>query len=51
MIASGDDSGRFGNPFGQATSADQRDQASTPGAAAPDGYLPFGWSGLQALLR
>jgi hypothetical protein len=35
--------------MGQAIPADQPDQASTP--TAPDNYLPFGWAGLQALLR
>ena len=51
VIAPGDGSGGFGNQFGQATSADQPDQASMPAAAAPNNYLPFGWAGLQALRR
>jgi hypothetical protein len=51
MIAPDDSSGGFGNPFGQAASAVQPDQASTPTAATPGSYLPFGWAGLQTLLR
>jgi hypothetical protein len=50
MIAPGDDSGGFGSKAGQDSSANQPDQASTP-AATPDTYIPFGWSGLPALLR
>jgi hypothetical protein len=51
MIAPGDDSGRFGNGADRSTPADQPAQALTPAAIAPENYLPFGWSGLQALLR
>jgi hypothetical protein len=51
MISSGDSSGAFGNQFGQTTSAGQLGQASTPAAATPDNYIPFGWAGLPPLLR
>jgi hypothetical protein len=51
MIAPGSGSGGFGNPFGQAASAGQSGQASTPVAATPNDYIPFGWSGLPPLLR
>lgn len=51
MSAPGDGSGGFGNPFGQATSAGQPGQASTPAAATRDDYIPFGWAGLPPLLR
>jgi hypothetical protein len=50
MIAPVDDSGGFGSKAGQGPLPDQPDQASTP-AATPDTYIPFGWSGLPALLR
>jgi hypothetical protein len=51
MIAPGDGNDGFGNPFGQATSAGQPGQASTPAAATRDDYIPFGWAGLPPLLR
>jgi pyruvate/2-oxoglutarate dehydrogenase complex dihydrolipoamide acyltransferase (E2) component len=51
MIAPGDASGGFGNGADRATSADQPAQVLTPAATAPENYLPFGWYGLQALLR
>jgi murein DD-endopeptidase MepM/ murein hydrolase activator NlpD len=35
----------------QGSSANQPDQASTPGGAMPGNYLPFGWTGLPAVLR
>jgi hypothetical protein len=50
-IAPGDGNDGFGNPFGKAASAGQPGQASTPAAATPDDYIPFGWSGLPPLLR
>jgi hypothetical protein len=50
-IASGVGSGGFYNRSGRAIPTDQPEQASTPTAAARDNYLPFGWAGLQALLR
>jgi hypothetical protein len=37
--------------FGQTISAGQPGQASTPAAATPDNYIPFGWAGLPPLLR
>jgi hypothetical protein len=51
MIAPGDDSWGIYNRATQGSPADQPDQASTPGTATPENYLPFGWAGLQALLR
>jgi hypothetical protein len=51
MIAPGDNNWGIYNRATQAGPADQPDQASTPGAAMPANYLPFGWAGLPALLR
>ena len=50
-IAPGDDSWAAYNRASQDSPADQPAQAWTPVAATPKNYLPFGWSGLQALLR
>ena len=46
-----DDSGAFINRTSQGSSANQPDQASTPGGAMPENYLPFGWTGLPVVLR
>jgi hypothetical protein len=51
MIAQGDGNNGVGNPFGQAISVARPGQASTPAAASPDDYIPFGWAGLPPLLR
>jgi hypothetical protein len=50
MVAS-DAGGGFGSKIGADTSDDQPGQASTPAAATPGTYLPFGWAGLPALQR
>jgi hypothetical protein len=50
-IAPGNDSWAAYNRATQAGPADPPDQVSTPGAATPANYLPFGWAGLPALLR
>jgi hypothetical protein len=46
-----DAGGGFGGQIGAETSDDQPGQASTPAAATPGTYLPFGWAGLPALQR
>jgi hypothetical protein len=51
MNAPGDGSDSLGNQFGQTPPAGQSGQPSTPAAASPDNYLPFGWAGLPALPR
>jgi hypothetical protein len=50
-IASGVGGGGFYDRSGRAIPTDQPEQTSMPAAATPDNYLPFGWAGLQALLR
>jgi hypothetical protein len=49
-IAPGD-SAAPSNRAGQGSSTDQPGQPTMPGTAAPENYLPFGWAGLQVLLR